>query len=233
MAAMIRTSTVSGVRLAERMDFVVVEEAQQLGLDVEAEVADLVEEQRAAGGGADDAGERDVGAGEGAAAVAEQLALEHVARHRAAVERLERAVGAVRGAVDDAREHFLAGAGLAGEEDGDWCAGDAAGDAEQVGDLFGDPDALRRRRRAPRPATAPRAVSRRGGTDRAVRAVATSLRMAASVQWCSRSVSGRARRCQVSSRCCPIVRRSSAAAVSSAASASVSDHPSVAMRRVP
>ena len=45
------------VRLAERVDFLVLEEAQQLGLHVEADVADLVEEQRAAGGGADDARE--------------------------------------------------------------------------------------------------------------------------------------------------------------------------------
>ena len=71
------------VRLAERMDLVGLEEAQQLRLEVEADVADFVEEERAAGGGADDAGERGVGAGERALAVAEQLALEHVARHGA------------------------------------------------------------------------------------------------------------------------------------------------------
>ena len=68
-----------------------------------------------------------VGAGEGALAVAEQLALEHVARHRGAVEGDERAVGAVGRAMDHAREHLLAGAGLAGEEDGQVARGDADG----------------------------------------------------------------------------------------------------------
>ena len=118
------------------------EEAQQLGLDVEVDVGDLVEEERAAGRGADDAGERRVGAGERALAVAEQLAFEHVARHGGAVEREERAVGAVGGAVNRAREHLLAGAGLAGEEDGERGRRDAPGDVEDLGHLLGGPDAL-------------------------------------------------------------------------------------------
>ena len=87
-------------------------------------------------------GEGGVGAGEGALAVAEQLALEHVARDGGAVEGQERPVGAVRGAVDGAREHFLAGAGLAGEEDAKRGRRDAARDREQLGHLLGDPDAL-------------------------------------------------------------------------------------------
>ena len=118
------------------------EEAEQLGLEVEADVADLVEEEGAARGGADDAGERDLRAGERALAVAEQLALEHVARDRGAVERVERAVGAVGRAMDDAREHLLAGAGLAREQDRDRCGGDAPGDREELGGLLGDPEAL-------------------------------------------------------------------------------------------
>ena len=60
-----------------------------------------------------------VGAGERAAAVAEQLALEHVARHGGAVEGDERFRGAVGGAVDGAGENLLAGAALAGDEDAD------------------------------------------------------------------------------------------------------------------
>ena len=43
------------LRLAERVDLVRFEEAQQLRLHVEPDIGDLVEEQRAAGGGADDA----------------------------------------------------------------------------------------------------------------------------------------------------------------------------------
>ena len=40
-----------------------------------------------------------------------------------------------------AGEHFLAGAGLAGQEHRDVGAGDAAGDRQQVGHLLGDPQA--------------------------------------------------------------------------------------------
>ena len=117
MAAMMRTSTLTGWASPSGCTSLLLDEAQQLGLEVEPDVADLVEEQGAAVGAADDARERCLGAGERALAVAEQLALEHVARHRGAVEGHERAVGAVRGAMDHAREHLLAGAGFAGEED--------------------------------------------------------------------------------------------------------------------
>ena len=80
-------------RLAERMHVARLEEAEQLGLHVHADLADFVEEQRAAGGAADDAGKRVVGAGEGAAPVAEELAVEHLARHRRAVEGQEDLLG--------------------------------------------------------------------------------------------------------------------------------------------
>ena len=77
-----RTLHALRARFADRMDLAALEEAQQLRLDGGIEVADFVEEQRAALGGADDAGKRVDGAGERAAAVAEQLALDEVARHR-------------------------------------------------------------------------------------------------------------------------------------------------------
>ena len=77
---MTRTSTRARLRLADRMHFARLEKAQQLGLDLEAGVADLVEEEGAAGGGADDALEVLGGAGEGAAAMAEELRVEHVLR---------------------------------------------------------------------------------------------------------------------------------------------------------
>ena len=51
VAAITRTSTRLRPRVAERQDLAVLEEAEQLRLDVEGEVADLVEEQRAAAGG--------------------------------------------------------------------------------------------------------------------------------------------------------------------------------------
>ena len=124
------------------MDFLLLDEAQQLGLEVEADVANLVEEERAAVGAADDAGEGGVGAGEGALAVAEQLALEHVAGDRGAVEGHERPVGAIGRAMDHAREHLLAGAGLAGEEDRQRARGEAAREVDELDGLLGHPQAL-------------------------------------------------------------------------------------------
>ena len=59
-----------------------------------------------------------VGAGEGAALVAEQLALDQVGRNGAAVEHHERLVGAGAGVVDEMREDVLAGPRLAGQRDG-------------------------------------------------------------------------------------------------------------------
>ena len=58
-------------------------------------------------------------AGEGAAHVAEQLALQQVLRDGAAVDGDERPLGARRAAVELARDQLLAGAGLAGDEHGD------------------------------------------------------------------------------------------------------------------
>ena len=61
---------------ADANDRLFFEHAQQLGLAGEAHVADLVEEQRAAGGQLELAGPRFVGVGEGALLVAEELAFE-------------------------------------------------------------------------------------------------------------------------------------------------------------
>ena len=61
-------------------------------------------------------GELPEGAGEGAAAVAGELAVEHVARDGGGVEGDEHLRGARRGVVDDVGEDLLAGARLAGDE---------------------------------------------------------------------------------------------------------------------
>ena len=131
-----------GLRLADRMDLAGLEKAQQLGLDVEAGVADLVEEQRAAGGGADDALEVLDGAGEGAAAVAEQLRVEHVLRRRGAVEGQEGRRGAGRAGVNGAGEHLLAGAGFAGDEHRHVGRGDAARGGEEGLHFLGEEDGV-------------------------------------------------------------------------------------------
>ena len=60
---------VDGVRFAERVDLARLEKAQQLGLQVESELADLVEKQRAVACGADQARLVALRAGEGAAAM--------------------------------------------------------------------------------------------------------------------------------------------------------------------
>ena len=80
--------------LPNRVDLGGLEEAEQLRLHVEGGLADFVQEQGAAGGGADDALEVVGGAGERAAAMAEELGVEHVLRRGGAIEREERGLGA-------------------------------------------------------------------------------------------------------------------------------------------
>ena len=106
---------VEGTGLAERIDLAGLEKAQQLRLQIEAELADLVEKERAVLRRANQPRVVAIGAGEGAAAVSEQLAFEQFARDGRAVERHERLVRACGIAVNGAREDFLAGAALAGD----------------------------------------------------------------------------------------------------------------------
>ena len=72
-------------RLADRHDLPLLEESQQLRLHVERQIADLVEKDRAADGGADHAGLVGHRAGEAAAPVAEQLAVGELAGRAGAV----------------------------------------------------------------------------------------------------------------------------------------------------
>ena len=85
-----------GLRLAERMHFARLEKAQELHLKVEADLADLVEEERPAFVGANHPQEAVDGAGERAPAVPEQVAVQHVARHGGADEHAEVLAGARR-----------------------------------------------------------------------------------------------------------------------------------------
>src|SRR5262245_6190467 len=90
--------------------------ARWFGLERQRRVAELVEEQRAAVRHLEQARPFAVGAGERAALVAEQLALHQLLGQRAAVDRDERALAALRPAVDLARDDLLAGARLADQQ---------------------------------------------------------------------------------------------------------------------
>ena len=79
VAAMSRTSTGTWLVGADAPHLAPLEHAQQLGLQVDGQLADLVQEHRAAVGGLEHALARRHRAGEGAALVTEQLALEQAA----------------------------------------------------------------------------------------------------------------------------------------------------------
>ena len=89
VAATTRTSTGAGQALADPPHLPLLEHAQQHALGRSGQVADLVEEDRAALGGLEDAGPVPVGAGEGAAGVAEEVREEEVVAQGRAVDRHE------------------------------------------------------------------------------------------------------------------------------------------------
>ena len=101
---------------ADGPHLLLLQHAQQLDLQAHRHVADLVEQQRAAVRGLEQALVRAVGARERAFDVAEQLGLEQVLGHRAAVDRDERLVLARARAVNRAREQLLAGARFARDQ---------------------------------------------------------------------------------------------------------------------
>ena len=106
------------LRAADALELVLLQEAQQLDLDRRRDLADLVEEQRAAVGEREPAVLARHRAGERAALVTEQLALEQRLGERRAVQLDERAVRARRPLVDRVGDELLAGAALAGDQHG-------------------------------------------------------------------------------------------------------------------
>ena len=101
---------------ADRPHLAFLQHAQQFDLQAHRHVADLIEHQRAALGRLEQALVTAGRAGERAFFVTEQFGLEQVLGHRAAVDRDERLVLAVTGAVDRLCEQFLAGAAFAGDQ---------------------------------------------------------------------------------------------------------------------
>ena len=124
-----------GGRLAERVDLAGFEEAQQLGLQVETELADLVEEQRPVLCGPDQARIVAICPGERAALEAEEMALDQFAWDCRAVERHERLLRACGVAMDGAGDDFLARAALAGQQHPDVGLSDLAGRQHDVAHL--------------------------------------------------------------------------------------------------
>ena len=111
---------------ADPLERLLLQQPQDLGLGRRRHVADLVEEQRAAVALLELADPPAVGAGEGALLVAEQLALQQVLGDGGAVDGQERRLGPQAVLVDGAGDQLLAGAALAGDQDGDVLGRDAA-----------------------------------------------------------------------------------------------------------
>ena len=102
-----------GLAAADAGELAVLQYAQQPGLCLRRHVADLVEEQRATTRLLEAAEATVHGAGEGAALVAEQLALDQLARDRRHVDGNEGAVAPAAVVVQGARHQFLAGTAFA------------------------------------------------------------------------------------------------------------------------
>ncbi len=92
---MTRTLTRFGLGGADRLDLAFLQGAEELGLSVERQFADLVEEERAAMRFGELAGLVGGGAGEGALLVAEEGGFDEVGRDGAAVDGDEGLAGAV------------------------------------------------------------------------------------------------------------------------------------------
>ena len=108
-------------------------EPQQVALLLGRQLADLVEEQGPAGRLFDIAMVAALGAGKGAALMAEQLRPDKPGGERGAIDGDERSAADRRQLMDDARQQILADAGLAGDQDGQVAGGKGFGLLDDVG----------------------------------------------------------------------------------------------------
>ncbi len=111
--------------------------AEQLDLDRQRDLADLIEEQRAAVGPAKASISGGVGTGERALFVTEEFALEDALGERGTVYGDERPFAAWAGAVQGLCREFLARAAFAREQHGCWRVGDLVQQVEDVSRGFG------------------------------------------------------------------------------------------------
>ena len=128
--------------LADGGVLTLLEQAEELHLGGQRELADFVEEQRPALGRRDDSTTSRVGAGERAAGVPEELALDELERNRAAVDRDEGVVSPLARVVEGGHHELLARAALAGDEDRTRRAGDAVERVQNRANLGVEPDDL-------------------------------------------------------------------------------------------
>ena len=122
------------------LHFLFLEHAQELGLKIERQFGNLVEQDRAAigllklaclGGGSP---------GEGAALVTKEHGLEQILGNRRAIHRDKSSLGAPRVPMDETSKHFLANPGFAGEQYAGLCDRDPPGQVEHnaCGGILGD-----------------------------------------------------------------------------------------------
>ncbi len=105
----------SGVA-AQALKFLLLQDAQQLGLQLQRNVTDLVEEERSLVRQFEASDLARDGSGEGASLVAEELALQQAHGNGRAVDLDEGALAPRTAIVNGARDQFFAGAGLAFDE---------------------------------------------------------------------------------------------------------------------
>ena len=141
VAEMNRTSTTASCcSLPDPPDHAVLDDPEQLGLERHRHLGELVEEQRPAVGGLEQARLVAVGAGEGALPVAEHLALEQRLGQRGAVDRHQRPARPPAVLVDELGDDLLAGAALAADEHRGVGGGHLAGQLDRLAEERRDPD---------------------------------------------------------------------------------------------
>jgi hypothetical protein len=116
---------------ADRAHFMFLQHTQQLDLQPQRQIADFVEEQRAARSFLEQPFTRAQGAGESAFDMTEQFRLQQRFRDGGAVDRHERAGMAWAGAVNGARQELLAGAGFTADQHADITSSDQHGLRQQ------------------------------------------------------------------------------------------------------
>src|SRR5262249_40923700 len=106
-------------RVADRKNLVLLEKPEQLGLDIEGQIAYLVEEERAPGSRSNEAGLVGHGTREAAASVPEQLAVREIAAGGRAVVRQEHRRASVGADMHGPGDQLLSRPALTGNQHGE------------------------------------------------------------------------------------------------------------------